>query len=383
MPDDQPLKPDGQPNGPTAEPIQPQLISGQPSGLTRPKRKLKKAILWSGLSIIVALVAAGIAALVWYNTQLRALGTDKQHLILITVEQGSTPSEIGQLLQEQEIIRSSFAFDIYTRLTDKRNVLQAGTYRLSPAEDTPAIVEHLVKGDVDEFSITFYPGATLKQHREVLIDAGYTATEVDEALSATYDSPLFEGKPASADLEGYIYGQTYQFNAGASVADILDRAFDEFYATLIENNLISGVKSQGYTLYQGIILASIVQKEVASPRSAEPSADQKQVAQVFYSRLASGMTLGSDVTYQYAADKLGVARDVNLDSPYNTRRYPGFPPGPIASPGVSALWAVAEPAPGDYLFFLSGDDDVTYFARTDAEHEANIRDHCQKKCLIL
>jgi UPF0755 protein len=383
MPDELHQKPDDQPVVTPAEPIIPQPINGQPSGLVRPKRNPKKIILWIGLSIITALVAAFVASLLWYNAQLSARSTDKQHLILVTIEQGTTPSAIGELLEQQSIIRSSTAFDIYTRLTDKRNILQAGTYRLSPGDDTPTIVEHLVKGDVDEFSITFYPGATLQQHREVLLDAGYSATEIDAAFSATYDSPLFESKPASADLEGYIYGQTYQFNAGASVSDILERTFEEFYTALTENDLITGIKAQGYDLYQGITLASIVQKEVASPRSAEPSSDQKQVAQVFYSRLDAGMTLGSDVTYQYAADKLGVARDVNLDSPYNTRRYPGFPPGPIASPGVSALWAVAEPAPGDYLFFLSGDDDITYFARTDAEHEANIRNHCQKKCLIL
>lgn len=376
-------KPDEQPNPVVAEPIVQQPINGQPSGLVRPKRSVKKILLWVGLSVAAVVLAVATAVLVWYNTQLAALGSDKQHLIVVTIEQGATPVEIGELLQSKAVIRSSTAFDIYTRLVNKRNVLQAGTYRLSPAENTPEIVEHLVKGDVDEFSITFYPGGTLKQHRKVLIDAGYTATEVDEALSATYDSPLFESKPASADLEGYIFGQTYQFNAGASVSDILSRTFEEFYATLSDNNLIAGIKAQGYTLYQGITLASIVQKEVASPGSSEPSSDQKQVAQVFYSRLAAGMTLGSDVTYQYAADKLDVQRDVNLDSPYNTRRYEGLPPGPISSPGASALEAVAAPASGDYLFFLSGDDDITYFARTDAEHEANIRDHCQKKCLIL
>lgn len=376
-------KPDVEPNPVVAEPIVQQPINGQPSGLVRPKRSVKKILLWVGLSVAAVVLAVATAVLVWYNTQLAALGSDKQHLIVVTIEQGATPVEIGELLQSKAVIRSSTAFDIYTRLVNKRNVLQAGTYRLSPAENTPEIVEHLVKGDVDEFSITFYPGGTLKQHRKVLIDAGYTAAEVDEALSATYDSPLFESKPASADLEGYIFGQTYQFNAGASVSDILKRTFEEFYATLSDNNLKAGIKAQGYTLYQGITLASIVQKEVASPGSSEPSSDQKQVAQVFYSRLAAGMTLGSDVTYQYAADKLGVQRDVNLDSPYNTRRYEGLPPGPISSPGASALGAIAAPASGNYLFFLSGDDDITYFARTDAEHEANIRDHCQKKCLIL
>ena len=92
------------------------------------------------------------------------------------------------------------------------------------------------------------------------------------------------------------------------------------------------------------------------------------------------MNLGSDVTYQYAADKLGVARDTQLDSPYNTRVHKGLPPGPIATPGLSALNAVANPAQTDYLFFLSGDDNVTYFAKTDAEHIANAKAHCRQKC---
>ena len=96
--------------------------------------------------------------------------------------------------------------------------------------------------------------------------------------------------------------------------------------------------------------------------------------------MKAGMTLGSDVTYQYAADKLGVARDPNLDSPYNTRKYKGLPPGPISSPGLSALQAAAAPASGDYLFFLSGDDNKTYFAHTNEQHEQNILQHCQKKC---
>ena len=145
---------------------------------------------------------------------------------------------------------------------------------------------------------------------------------------------------------------------------------------LEQNQLQEAFAEQGLSLYEGITLASIIQREAIG-------GDEPQIAQVFYSRLSIGMELGSDVTYQYIADKTGVARDVNLDSPYNTRRYVGLPPGPIASPGVDALLATANPAEGDYLYFLSGDDDVTYFARTLEEHETNIREHCQQKCQII
>jgi UPF0755 protein len=261
-----------------------------------------------------------------------------------------------------------------------------GTYRLSPGQSIPQIVAHLVSGKVDEFSIIFYPGATLvdttttdkKKRLDVttmLAQAGYSQQEISVALKKTYNSPLFEGKPAGSDLEGYVYGDTYNFNAGASLEEVLQRTFDEFAKVVRDNDLVAGFQQQGLTLYQGITLASIVQREVNG-------ADQKQVAQVFYSRLKAGITLGSDVTYQYAADKLGIARDVNLDSPYNTRRYTGLPPGPIASPGLSALQAVATPASGDYMFFLSGDDGITYFARTEAEHQANIKNHCAVKCSV-
>src|SRR5207248_2549788 len=101
-------------------------------------------------------------------------------------------------------------------------------------------------------------------------------------------------------------------------------------------------QKQGLNLYQGITLASIIQREVPG------AADQKQVAQVFLTRLGMEMPLGSDVTYQYAAKKMGVTPSPDLDSPYNTRKYPGLPPGPIASPGLTALQAVANPAAGNY-----------------------------------
>jgi UPF0755 protein len=367
---------------PSALPPQ-QPINGQSSGLRTPRPKLKKTILIICASVVTLIIIAVASFLVWYKIQLSAVGGDPNHHIVVVIPSGTSPNQIGQELRDKGVIRSTVAFDIYTRLNGKQNILQAGTYRLSPAESLQDIVGHLVKGDVDTFSITFYPGATVADHRKVLLAAGYSASEVDAALDASYSSPLFAGKPSSADLEGYIYGETYQFGAGASVKDILERTFEEYYAVLQENHIIEGIKAQGYSLYQGIILASIVQKEVFSPASPDPSTDQKQVAQVFYSRLSSGMTLGSDVTYQYIADKLGVARDPNLDSPYNTRRYPGFPPGPIASPGLTALKAAASPAKTDYLFFLSGDDYITYFARTDAEHQSNIENHCKVKCSSL
>jgi len=366
----------------------PQPINGTKTGLKH-RKKLDSGTLW----VLITGLAAGVLAvgfigvLVWYNILLSPLGGDLGQMKKITIAPGSTSSQISKELEKQGIIRSATTFDLYVRLSGKNNILKAGSYRLSPAESTQKIVDHFVKGSVDQFTVTFYPGATLADNTDnskkydvttVLRKAGFSSSEIADGLTAKYDDSsyamLFVGKPAAADLEGYVYGETYNFNAGASVHDILESVFKEFYAVVQKNNLVQSFSKHDLNLYQGITLASIVQREAGKP------GDQKQIAQVFYSRLNIGMTLGSDVTYQYIADKTGVARDPNLDSPYNTRRFKGLPPGPIAVPGLTALQAVANPASGDYLFFLSGDDNVTYFAKTDAEHRANIVAHCKIKC---
>jgi len=366
--------------------IKQQPINGQPTGLSRPKRRINFSGHWVIFGLIALLILSVVGALIWYYIELKPRSDDTSQMVLVTIKAGSTPDEIGQSLVDKSVIRSSLAFNIYTRLSSTRGSLQAGSYQLSPGESTPNIVKRLVDGSVDKFSITFYPGATLtdktsKKDSEkqdvttVLKRSGlYSDEQITAALAKTYDNPLFKDKPATADLEGYIYGETYNFNMGATVEDILNATFMEFYANIKDNNIAKGFAAQGLNLYQGITLASIVQREASNPD------DQKQVAQVFLTRLKQGMPLGSDVTFIYAANKMGVEPISTLQSPYNTRINTGLPPGPVASPGLNALLAVAAPAPGDYVYFVAGDDGRVHFARTLAEHEANVANYCTTEC---
>ena len=354
--------------------IQPNPSLGLPA--QPKKRSKKKLILWILASIIGLFLVAIASGYFWYTGALAPVNTQDKSEVRIKIVAGSSPSAIARVLEEKKLIRSEFAFDIYTRLSGTRSKLQAGTYSLAPSESTQAIVEHLVSGKVDTVTLTFLPGATLAENKARLIKAGYGESEVDAALEKTYNHPLFTDKPEGTDLEGYIYGETYTIDSDMTVEQILKKTFDEYYDKVKANNLIALFKDHNLTLYEGITLASIIQREVPTAN------DQKQVAQVFYTRLGVDMTLGSDVTYQYAAKKLGITPSPSLDSPYNTRKYRGLPPGPIAVPSLSALQAVANPAIGDYVYFLSGDDHATYFARTNDEHEANIRNHCKLKCLI-
>lgn len=355
----------------------PQPINNNPGGLTvHHKSKLHRGwLFYSVLGVLLVICISIAVSFFWYQAQLEPVNNDRGVVKVFTIEPGSTSSRIGKELEAQKVIKNALVFEVYARLSGKNGQLKAGTYRLSPSETTQDIFNHFVDGtSLDQFTVTFLPGATLAENKKVLEKAGFTDQDITSAFEVNYDNPLFAGKPENADLEGYIYGESYNFSVGVTVKEILETTFDEFYKQIEENNLEDGFTAQGLDLFRAITLASIIQREVNTEN------DQKQVAQVFYSRLKSGMVLGSDVTYQYIADKTGQERSPDLDSPYNTRKYPGLPPGPISAPGIGALKAVASPANGDYLFFLSGDDNVTYFAKTYTEHEANITNHCQEKC---
>lgn len=339
---------------------------------TKPRRKRRWP--YAIVAIVVMIIAVVIAAFLWYQSALQPAKPSDDSRQRIEITTGLTPQQIASLLEEKQLIRSATAFDLYTRLTGTGNSLKAGLYSLSPSESTSQIVAHLQKGSTEEVRITFLPGATIADHKRVLQEAGYSSAEIDTGFAKQYTHELLKDKPADADLEGYIYGETYAFSVGASVETILTRTFDEFLAALKEKSLQNGIPARNLTLHQAITFASVVQREEKEPTK------QQQVAGVFINRLRASMTLGSDPTYIYAAKKLGVPATPSLDSPYNTRKYPGLPPGPIASPNITALEAIVMPIESDYLFFLSGDDDKLYFARTDAEHQSNISNHCSVKC---
>lgn len=353
-------------------------LTVEQQALEVPKPGRWRAIVAGITTTVVLLVAAMTAvAFFWYQEQLRPVDPANTGDVKVTIAQGMGPEEIGALLKKNNLIKSELGFEWYLRITRTANNLQAGSYALSQSMSMPDIVSQLKGGKTESMRVTFLPGATVSANKEVLKKAGFQQAKIDEAFAKQYDHPVFRTKPASADLEGYIYGETYEFPIDVTVEEILERTFDELYAVIKKENLESAYKKHGLSLYKGITLASIVQREVPD------AVDQRMIAGVFYNRLNEGMNLGSDVTYQYIADKEGRQRDPGLESDYNTRIHPGLPPGPISAPGKGALLAVAKPLKSNYLYFLSGDDDKTYFGRTEAEHQRNITEHCQKKCQIM
>lgn len=386
----QPQSPVPQPKTAAPAPLEkPQLVPPQ----TRPpivsknhqapkqmKVAPKKSNAWKWIlgiivTIVVLLLAAVGGAYVWYTQQLSSAHPDSTETVRLNVASGSTAADVASQLADKQMIKNEIAFEVYYRIHQSTG-LKAGVYVLTKGMSVSEIVDHLESGKPDEFTLTFLPGGTLADARKVLEGAGYSTADINTSFSKTYTGPLFDGKPAGSDLEGYIYGDTYNFYTGASVDDVLEKIFDHMYEDIKANNLEAGYAAQGMSLYQGITFASIVQTEVSNKD------DMSKVSQVFHKRLATDMPLGSDVTFIYGARKLGVAPSVDLDSPYNTRAHKGLPPGPVSNPGISALVAGASPANTDYLYFVAGDDGVTYFSKTNEEHEAATRAHCQVNCLL-
>lgn len=233
------------------------------------------------------------------------------------------------------------------------------------------------------FSFTIRPGETLAEIRAGLIEAGYTTTEVDAALNADYDFGFLRERPEGASLEGYLYGETHEFYENTPVKDIIKTFLTGMDKIITENNLAERYAAQGLSLYEGITLASVVQKEA-------PTSEMPTVAQVFLTRLNYGIPLGSDVTVSYAVEQVDPDRQtysdnqtaLTIDSCYNTRLYAGLPCGPISNPGLAALLAVAEPTETSYLYFLTGDDGMMYYSYTEAEHIQNVYSHCQNLCNV-
>ncbi|MBB1544414.1 endolytic transglycosylase MltG [Candidatus Saccharibacteria bacterium] len=324
----------------------------------------------------------------------------------IEVTAGESVKEIANNLKQADLIRNPQAFELYARINNLHAKLKTGKYSFRKTMSARAIAKQLVNGVVssDVFNLTILPGTNLlgdkgKSQTGIIHQfrtLGYSEEEINQALTKHYDNPVLKGLyadenklsnpdiPAKLALEGYLYGETYQFYNHEKLENVITTILNQFNDVVVSNQLEEKFKARGLSLREGITLASIIQKEANTE-------DMPGVSMVFQNRLKQGIALGSDVTATYAADITGIdrANATNADilavnSLYNTRKFPGLPPGPIAVPSKAALLAVAEPdsSKASMLYFLTGDDGLMYYSRTDAEHNQKIRDHCQKLCKV-
>ena len=390
--------------------------------LEKPMKKVKRIL----LSLFILLFLAGLfgGGYYWYSLQpvssancrfdsakAASESNEKEadsncEYQTIEVTAGESVKEIASSLKQADLIRNPHAFELYARINNLHAKLKAGKYSFRKTMSARAIAKQLVNGVVssDVFNLTILPGTNLlgdkgKSQTGIIHQfrtLGYSEEEINQALTKHYDNPILKGLyadetklsnpeiPVKLALEGYLYGETYQFYNHEKLENVITTILNQFNDVVVSNQLEEKFKARGFTLREGITLASIIQKEARTE-------DMPGVSMVFQNRWRQGIALGSDVTATYAADITGIdrANATNADilavnSLYNTRKFPGLPPGPIAVPSKAALLAVAEPdsSKASMLYFLTGDDGLMYYSSTDAEHNQKIRDHCQKLCKV-
>ncbi|MCS6801860.1 MAG: endolytic transglycosylase MltG [Chloroflexota bacterium] len=303
--------------------------------------------------------------------------------IAFTVEPGDDAGTIARRLKEQGLIGDERLFRYLASATGLGVAIQVGQYELRRDMTSRAILEKLARGEVLLRTFTVPEGWQALQIVEGLEKQGVgDRAALSAALAQLTASPppgtLAAARPPGQSLEGYLFPETYRLARDATPIEALTlmlRQLDEAFTP----ELRAAVAARGLTPHQALTLASIVERE------AVKAEEQPIIAAVFLNRLRLGMPLQADPTVQFALalDPVRRARDgywkkdltvedLAIDSPYNTYRVPGLPPGPICSPGLGALRAVAKPAEVDYLYFVARPDGSHAFARTLAEHNANV-----------
>lgn len=332
---------------------------------SRYRRASRRLFVVAGLLILMVIIGSIIVHRS-YSSQLRPVSNDTR-TVYVTIASGTPFTDIAQLLHDKGLIRSVDAFQWYVTSHNERDKLQAGTYRLSPSMSTSEIAEKIAKGRIATDLVTILPGQTITEIRKAFITSGFKVTEVDAALQANqyHSMPALADNPAGSTLEGFLYPDSYQKTGTTNPSQIITEALNEMQQHLT-TDIRNGFAAQGLSVYQGVTLASMIEKEVSK------QSDRTQVSQVFISRLRQGMRLGSDVTVFYA-------RSIN-DNSYDTTTHNGLPPGPIASPSEGSLLAAAHPASTNWLYFVSGDDGTTHFSQTFEQHQQNVAQYCHKLC---
>jgi UPF0755 protein len=288
---------------------------------------------------------------------------------IIHISSGSTSRQIGDLLLEAGVIRSKTAFVLASRLLGLEQKLQAGDYRLSPGMNLLQVMQHLEAGKVATIRVTIPEGLTLEAIAQRL--AALDLVDKDRFMVLARDDRLIYGDNSPIDkpthsLEGYLFPDTYFFVRNQPEEEIIKRMVSRF-TQMVGPVMQEANLPAGFTCHELITLASIIEKEVMVSREAP------LVSAVFWNRLRIGMPLQSDPTVQFAMErpqKKLYYSDLALDSPYNTYKYRGLPPGPIASPGRSSIKAALEPAEVDYLYFVAKGDGTHAFSRTFQQHRA-------------
>jgi UPF0755 protein len=331
--------------------------------------------LFIALAILVLIVAGAAATFgfyVWNRMQTPYKGFSEAEKF-VDIPPGTGAAEIRRRLVDAGVVSDEWAFRAALVWTGRSRALQAGEYRFDRPMSVVDVIDTIARGDVYTHSITFPEGLTIREMAVIYQSEGFGTA--DEFLQAARDASLIkELDPAARDLEGYLFPETYTLPRRASASRLVSLMVDRFRNTYSDLEQ----KKTGeldMSLRQIVTLASLVEKETGKAE------ERPLVAAVYRNRLNRKMAMQADPTVVYALVDAGTydgnirKQDLAFDSPYNTYKYPGLPPGPIASPGRAALEAALAPADVEYLYFVSKNDGSHAFAETLEKHNANVQEY--------
>jgi UPF0755 protein len=329
---------------------------------------MKKLVLVALLVVLLAL--AGAAAVVNSRVHAPYKGYDAAEQF-VEIPMGSSVPVIGRRLEESGVVRDAWLFRLAVRLS-RAGTLKAGEYRFDQPLSAIEVARRLERGDVYLRSITFREGLTIREMADLFDREGFGPRQafMDAASRAELIETL---DPAATDLEGYLFPDTYRLPRRAT-ADTLVTAMIARFRREFESTLPARAEAIGRTVREVVTLASLVEKETGKPE------ERRVVSGVYTNRLRIGMGLQCDPTVLYALHREGLdvknltREHLRFDSPYNTYRYAGLPPGPIAAPGRASIDAAIDPADVPYLYFVSRNDGSHVFATTLQEHNRNVHE---------
>ncbi len=316
-------------------------------------------------TFIVFIVLVALAVALWfYWAALLPVNPGETKFVLL--RPGWSTRHIAQTLQREGIIRSAPAF-LLVHYAMGQGTLKAGEYKFDVPATALQVRDRVLRGDVFARTVVVPEGYNLYDIAAVVEQAGLGTAAEFVAVAKNDVQLLRDIDPQAQSLEGYLFPDTYQFTRIDTANEIAAAMVHRFRQTAQKISLLGRPD-----IHRIVTMASIVEKETAVPE------ERPLVASVYFNRLDKNMALGADPTVIYAALLAGRYRgtiyqsDLQFDSPYNTYKFPGLPPGPIANPGAAALEAAMHPAQSDFLYFVSDNNGHHRFSRSLEEHARNV-----------
>ncbi len=304
---------------------------------------------------IIGLIIFGIVSL-WWRNGISAVNPKDTGSKVFVIPKGEAVRNIGNALKKEGLIRDPVVFFIYLKQNNLDQGIQAGSYKLSPSMDLVKIMDTIGHGTVDIW---------------VTIPEGLRSEEIAQILQKEIPTYSPDWVPTLKDEEGYLFPDTYLIPKDADVSTVISILKGNFSKRIGE----IGLSMEDPKLSEIVILASLIEREALKDE------EKPLIASVIYNRLENGMALDIDATLQYAKGKsargkwweVPTGTDRQVDSPYNTYKNPGTPPGPIANPGIEAIRAAKEPASSGYYYYIHDTKGNVHFARTLEEHNVNVQ----------